>query len=181
MLMYEWLNRPDVSNWYGNAPQTLAEVEGKYLPRIHGTEPVIGYMVEHDDRPVAYLQTYRIDHEPDYAAALNVDRDAAGVDLFIGEDTYRYRGFGPVMLQEFTRRIVFTTPGITCCVVAPSVKNRSAIRAYQKAGFRHIKTVSVPGETEPEYVMIIWPDELQRRIDELDRNGKQWTVENTGL
>jgi RimJ/RimL family protein N-acetyltransferase len=65
------------------------------------------------------------------------------------------------LLQEFLRGIVFSDPTISCCVIAPTPSNTSAIRAYQKAGFRHIKTVDVPGEPEQEFVMIIWPDELE--------------------
>lgn len=160
MLMYQWLRLPAVSNWYGPPPATYAEVEGRYISRMSGAGPVRGFIVEYDAIPIGYIQMYRIDHDADYAAALNVDRDAVGVDLFIGEETYRYRGFGGIMLREFVRRLVFTEPSISCCIVAPAVSNRVAIHAYRKAGFRHVKTVPVPGEDESEYVMILWPDEL---------------------
>lgn len=166
--MYHWLRKPDVSRWYGAMPETLAEVEGKYLARINGDEPVRCFIVDYEEVPVAYIQVYRIDHEPEYARALNVDRDASGVDLFIGEDAFRYRGFGSLMLQEFLRRVIFTDGSMSCCVIAPVTTNTTAIRAYQKAGFRHVKTVNVPGEETPEYVMLLWPDELEERTFELD-------------
>jgi RimJ/RimL family protein N-acetyltransferase len=161
LRMYHWLRDTDVSRWYGAEPETLAEVEMKYLARISGEEPVQCYIVSYQDQPVAYIQWYRIDHDANYAAALAVDPDAAGVDLFIGETHFRYQGFGSLLLQEFLRGIVFSDPTISCCVIAPTPSNTSAIRAYQKAGFRHIKTVDVPGEPEQEFVMIIWPDELE--------------------
>lgn len=160
-LMYRWLRDPEVARWYGRAPETLAEVEGKYASRISGEEPVQCFIVSYHEKPVAYVQTYRIDHDFEYAEALGVDRDAAGVDLFVGESAFRYRGFGAVMLRMFVDLIVFGEPRISCCVIAPSVSNVSAIRAYEKAGFRHIKTVRVPQESEPEYVMIDWPDEME--------------------
>jgi RimJ/RimL family protein N-acetyltransferase len=164
--MFQWLRNPSVSRWYGPTPDSLAEVESKYLSRISGEDPVRCFIVSYEDRPVGYIQTYRIDHDPEYAASINVDRDAAGVDLFIGDDAFRYRGFGSVMLREFVRRVVFHDPGISCCVIAPTVSNHSAISAYSKAGFRHIKTVPVPDEDEPEYVMMLWPDELDELIEE---------------
>ncbi|MEX2426503.1 MAG: GNAT family N-acetyltransferase [Thermomicrobiaceae bacterium] len=168
--MFRWLTNVNVARWYGSTPETLAEVEGKYLARISGEEPVHCFMVDYDEQPVGYIQTYRIDHDKSYAAALNVDRDAAGVDLFIGDDQFRYRGFGSLMLQEFVRRVVFQDETISCCVIAPAVTNRVAIHAYRKAGFRHIKTVRAP-DGQQEYVMILRPDELVARIAE--RNGSE--------
>ena len=165
-LMYRWLQHPDVSRWYGRTPETYAEVEAKYLPRISGEVPVRCFLVEYDNEPVAYSQTYRIDHDPAYARALGVDRDAFGVDLFIGESGFRYRGFGSLMLQEFVSRIIFAAGDASCCVIAPEVANHSAIRAYQKAGFRYIRTVTAPGTRSLEYVMMLWPDELDDRIAE---------------
>lgn len=166
--MFRWLKNDSVSRWYGSDPETLAEVEGKYLARISGEEPVRCFIANYAERPVGYIQAYRIDHDTAYAAALNVDRDAAGVDLFIGDDQFRYRGFGSLMLQEFVRRIIFQDQAISCCVIAPAITNQVAIRAYRKAGFRHIKTVQVPNGKQQEYVMILWPDELEARIAERD-------------
>lgn len=168
-LMLRWMRNDEVSRWYGPAPLTLAEVQARYGPRIDGHTPIDGFLALYDGSPIAYIQAYAISYEPEYAAAIAVDPHAAGVDMFIGEPGFLHQGFGPILLQEFVRRIVFADPVTTCCVIAPAENNRSAIRAYQKAGFRHIKTVPVPGEEEPEHVMIMWPDELPAAIDRLER------------
>jgi aminoglycoside 6'-N-acetyltransferase len=161
-LMYRWLSNPAVAQWYGPTPGSLAEVEAKYVRRITGELPVDCYIVRYDEQAVAYIQTYRIAHEPEYAEALDVDPAAMGVDLFIGEDKFRHQGFGPVMLREFVERKVFTRDDVSCCVIAPAVSNAAAIRAYEKAGFTHLKTVPVQDEPEPEYVMVLRPGELDR-------------------
>jgi RimJ/RimL family protein N-acetyltransferase len=171
--MYRWLSNPEVARWYGPAPGSLAEVEAKYEPRISGEVPVDCYIVQFDGRDVAYLQTYLISSEPEYARALDVDRGAAGVDVFIGEDDFRHRGFGPVLLQEFVRREVFTRSEVTCCVIAPTVSNSPAIRAYSKAGFTHARTVPVPDEPEPEYVMMLRPEELDLAIKRFDEERRR--------
>jgi aminoglycoside 6'-N-acetyltransferase len=167
--MFQWHRNASVSRWYGSMPESFAEIESKYLPRISGDVPVRCYIVDYDRQPVGYIQTYRIDHDAEYSRALGVDRDAAGVDLFIGENDFRYRGFGALMLQEFVKRVVFEDSTVSCCVIAPVESNKAAIRAYRKAGFRHTRTVPVPGGDVEEYVMLLWPDELDSRIDDLER------------
>lgn len=58
------------------------------------------------------------------------------------------------MLRAFVDEVVFAREGVAACTVDPSPRNMSAIRAYEKAGFAHLKTVQLPGEAEPSYVMI---------------------------
>lgn len=48
------------------------------------------------------------------------------------------------------------------CVIGPEPKNTAAIRVYEKAGFRFFKTIQVPTEPEPEYLMKLIPEEFER-------------------
>ena len=154
-LMYRWLQTSDVLEWWfgGVAPayETVAETYG---PRIRGEEPTDSYLILYTDLPIGYIQTYMIRDYPEYAAVVDVEEGAAGVDLFIGEAEYLHRGLGSHILRAFLREIVFAG-GADRCVIGPSVKNAIAIRAYEKAGFRHFKTVTVGDEPEPEYLMRI--------------------------
>jgi aminoglycoside 6'-N-acetyltransferase len=156
-LLYRWFHNPAVARWWVPKPESVKALEDKYSPRVSAEEKVDCYIMEYDAMPVGFIQTYRIDVDPEYAAALDVDPDAAGVDLYIGEDAFRHRGFGPILLREFVDRVVFADPSISCCVIGPAVSNTAAIRSYEKAGFKHVKTVPVPGEDEPEYIMELWP------------------------
>lgn len=101
-----------------------------------------------------------MDDEPEYGPVLAVDAGAVGVDLYIGEVGFVYRGWGPVILRQFLDQIVFSEMGATVCVIDPAVSNRAAIRAYEKTGFRWIKTIDVPGEDEPSYIMRLTRAEL---------------------
>jgi RimJ/RimL family protein N-acetyltransferase len=49
---------------------------------------------------------------------------------------------------------VFSRAGVEVAVISPNPDNKRAIRAYEKAGFRHLKTVWVPVEKAAEYVMV---------------------------
>jgi RimJ/RimL family protein N-acetyltransferase len=156
-LMVRWLNTPHVRRWWQHDPRTLEEAAAKYTPLIEGREPTAAYIILYDERPIGYIQAYRIADWPDYARDIAVEAGAAGVDLFIGEEECVHRGLGAPILRAFLRGVVFAMAGVTCCIIGPSASNASAIRAYEKAGFRYLKTISVPGEEEPEYLMRAGP------------------------
>lgn len=155
-LMHRWLQEPHVLEWWwgGIAPSYEAVAE-KYGPRIRGEEPTDPYILLSTDRPIGYIQTYMIRDYPEYAAVVGADDGAAGVDLFIGETDYLHKGFGCHSLRAFLRDIVFGAGDATSCIIGPSEANRIAIRAYEKAGFRYVKTIPSPNEPTPEYLMHI--------------------------
>ena len=45
--------------------------------------------------------------------------------------------------------------GARSCIIDPEPDNKIAIRAYEKAGFRYLKTVQIPTEAHPSYLMRI--------------------------
>ncbi|HZQ37430.1 MAG TPA: GNAT family N-acetyltransferase [Dehalococcoidia bacterium] len=151
-LMYRWINTPHVARWWDAAP-SLADVEAEYLPAILDPGPAQCYAILLAGEPIGFIQTYLIRDHADYAAAVDVDPGAAGVDLFIGERALVRRGLGPRVLQQFIHTIVFARDEVRSCVIGPAASNAGAIRAYEKAGFRYLKTVVVPGEAEPEYLL----------------------------
>ncbi len=153
-LMHRWLNAPHVVKWWG-AGLTLEAVVAKYGPRIARREPTRCFLMLYADEPIGYIQTYRISSYPEYSSALALDEAAAGIDLFIGSAEHINRGLGAPLIVKFLRTIVFADPEVDSCIIGPAAGNRAAIRSYEKAGFRYLKTVRVPGELEPEYLMRI--------------------------
>jgi len=157
-LMHRWLNTDHVARWYdanGGRWPSHQQVAEKYAARMRGEAKTEPFLILHNDEPVGYIQSYLIADHPEYARVVQVEAGAAGVDLFIGEADLVYRGLGPHILRRFLNKIVFADPGVTSCVIGPSVSNAAAIRAYEKAGFKHLKTVHVAGEPEQEYLMRI--------------------------
>ncbi len=158
-LMHRWLNNPEVARWYGlgfanETYPSLEEVSAYYAERLNRKRPIYLFIIEADKRPVGFIQTYRIGDYPDYARILDCDDDAWGIDLFIGEDDTRGGGFGTRVIERFLETLVFSRPGVTAAVLAPSPDNARGIRCYQKAGFRHLKTVFVEAEGSEEYIMV---------------------------
>jgi RimJ/RimL family protein N-acetyltransferase len=163
-LIHAWLNNPEVARFYGldleNLTRpTLDQVVEHYMPRIRGERPTFCYVIMSGQRPAGFIQTYRVGDYPDYARAIEYDDDAWAIDLFIGEDDCRGGGFGSRALVRFLESEVFSRPGVEAAVISPNPDNKRAIRAYEKAGFRHLKTVWVPAEQAHEYVMV------RRRLD----------------
>jgi RimJ/RimL family protein N-acetyltransferase len=89
-----------------------------------------------------------------------VDDEAGAIDLFIGETDYLYQGLGAVILKRFLDEEIFGRIGCRVGIIAPEPKNRAAIRIYEKAGFRYVKTVNVSGEPGAEYIMRITRGEM---------------------
>lgn len=158
-LIYRWLNNPEVTRWYRLENKTYPqyeEVVADYLPRVRGETATLCYVIVVHGMDVGYIQCYRIGDHPPYAAVLDYDEDAWGIDMFIGEDEFRGRGLGAAALRQFVENEILPRPGVTGVVIAPNPANQRAIRSYERAGFRYLRTVWVPEENDHEYVMA-WP------------------------
>jgi RimJ/RimL family protein N-acetyltransferase len=152
-LMHRWLNNGPAFVWYGLKPTTLEEIAAEYTPKIDRTEQVFGFVILVDEQPAGYIQWYLIHDHPEYAVQMDVPVDSAGIDLFIGEEAFIHRGLGAPILRAFLREIVFADDRVGGAIIGPDERNAIAIRSYEKAGFRYLKTVPVKDEPAPEYVM----------------------------
>lgn len=147
--VFLWLARPHVSKWYAPAPSSFTEVVAKYGPRTEEGSPVHAFIVKVDGTDVGYIQTYAIDEFPDYALSLDCGKGVAGMDLFIGEETFMRRGIGADVVSRFVDDVVFAQKGVHACLAGPTEGNHASIRVFEKAGFRRWKTVKMEGaETE---------------------------------
>ena len=140
---------------------SLEWVTDRYLPRIRGEDPTLAFVITLGDRSIGYIQGYFIADDPDYAAQVEVEEGAAGIDMYIGEPDLVHRGLGSLIVRQFLRDIVFDEMGAASCAIGPEPGNQIAIRAYEKAGFRYLKTVHIAGgDAEYEYLMRIARDEV---------------------
>lgn len=161
-LAREWLLTPHVRRWWddgSNEPYPDGEID-HYRDAIRGKDPTYRYLILRDGVPIGLIQHYLVGSHGAYAEALALDEDAVGIDLFIAEPGLIGRGIGPAALRAFLLEVAFPFHGIATSVIGPSVENTSAIRAYEKVGFRFIKDVVVPGERHPEHLMRVTRAEL---------------------
>lgn len=153
-LMHRWRNTPHVVEWWPEA-LSLDQIVAKYSPRIDGKEDVRCFVIVHRDTPIGYIQEYAVEANSEYAQHIAPAERGAGIDLFIGEIEFVHRGLGAQVIRQFLKDIVFADAGVESCIIDPSISNRVAIRAYEKAGFRFLKTITNPREPEPQHLMRI--------------------------
>ena len=153
-LMHRWRNAPHVVEWWPEE-LTLDQIVAKYSPRIDGKEDVRCFVIVHGDTPIGYIQEYPIEENSEYAPHIAPAERGAGIDMFIGELQFLHRGLGAAIIRQFLKDIVFADAAVESCIIDPSISNRGAIRAYEKAGFHFLKTITNPREPEPQHLMRI--------------------------
>lgn len=158
--MYKWLNHGLAAEWYGKKQFTMEEIEEKYLPYINNEKPTQAYLILYNERPIGYIQTYRIQDYKEYAQAIDIDENASGLDLFIGEDDFIHKGLGKYIISKFLEEIVFALYDTVSCILGPEPDNIGAIKTYEKVGFRYLKTVRT--EDGDEYIMRIGKEEFSQ-------------------
>lgn len=163
-LMVAWRRNEHVRRWWHEA--TDDEVAADCADLLAAVEPVYPLIILLGEWPIGFLQWYRLWNDgavisPSYAQlAPEIPRSAAAVDLFIGEPDRVHRGLGSRILRAVLRQRIFMEPDIPGCMISPDPRNVSAIRAYEKAGFRYVRTIWVEETAEEEYVMYLAREEL---------------------
>ena len=155
-LVRAWLLRPHVRRWYDDVATATYpdDTLSDYRAAMRGEDPTDLYVIGLDGRPIGVVQSYRIDDHPEYAAEVALGRPAIGIDLFIGESDLIGHGHGPALIRAFLRDVAFPRYEGDLCVIGPTVSNVAAIRAYEKAGFRFLKTYLEPVSREQQHYLM---------------------------
>jgi len=153
-LLLHWLETSHVKAWWDQdvkwTPELIKERFGSY---VHGfkrlklkdrviEKPMHAFIVCLDNKEIGYIQYYNAyDFPPEEGYEMeNLPINLAAVDVFIGDPGSISRGIGPLLLDTFLKEHVFNE--FDAVFVDPDTVNTQAIRAYEKAGFKKIKTVN---------------------------------------
>ena len=118
-LLAGWFGDPTFVEWWGRVPLARGEVAEKYLGRR--SPGVESYVVEHDEKPIGYLQAWTDD-----------GGKSGGIDMALIPDKQGY-GLGPEAGRALAQHLV--ERGWDPITVDPALSNLRAIRAWEKAGF----------------------------------------------
>jgi aminoglycoside 6'-N-acetyltransferase len=140
-LLRGWLDRPHVRLWWRDPEESL----GHAADSLAGRDPTSYYLIVVDDRAVGVIETYLVSDYPEWDAVVGPGEGVAGVDLLIGEEDAIGRGLGPRVLAQFARKVVFARPETQAVVATVEEPNRRSWRAFETAGFRHVRDVEEDG------------------------------------
>ena len=149
-----WLSAPHVRLWWGD-PLDAEGIEKEFGPCVDGVDPTLVYVATLSDRPIGMVQTYLLSNNPDYETAVGI-REAAGIDLFIGEPDLLGMGLGKAIVGRFVTDVGWRAfPDAKRYMAGPSAKNLRSRRTFEAAGFVFERQVDVPGESDPEAIMVL--------------------------
>ena len=157
-MLHRWFNSPHVSEWWsidGNSNPSLEEVTAKYSPRIAEKEHVDCYIILCGKKPIGMIQACDLDAYPEEKKTFGIEGKCTGLDLCIGEEDYVHRGLGSRIIHNFLQNVVFRDSSVECAVIDPQVENKIAIRAYEKAGFKYLRTVWYEPDHKHEAIMTL--------------------------
>jgi aminoglycoside 6'-N-acetyltransferase len=156
-MISDWLIQPHVANWWNNDPEEEMTDIADHMDSV-SVEP---FIIMLGDEAIGYLQAYDPHLEDDHPYQ-DQPTGTIGIDLLIGEPDLIGQGHGPRLIDEFVSLLF--EDGVPRVITDPDPANRSAIKAYQKAGFVEFDTrTSVYG---PALMMArdnpeIWPEDGQ--------------------
>lgn len=127
-LLFDWLSRPHVREWWDAGEDTLEKVAHNYSGEEEGLGRFILIEVDEDqEKPIGYFQHYL------------VSDGSIGIDQFIGEEGYINRGVGQQAIRSFVEMIMREHKPASI-ILDPRPENKRAIRCYEKVGFKHYET-----------------------------------------
>ena len=159
-LLMRWFRDPEVGKWYReDAALSDEDLAAEWGPRTRGDGRVDRYIMHVDGLATGEIQKCRMADFPKHPVEIGIP-DAAGVDLLIGDVKFRHRGLGAGILRTFVDDVVFADRRNQTCVIDPEPENTIAIRAYEKAGFRHVRTYFSEAEGVDVYLMRLDRDSI---------------------
>jgi aminoglycoside 6'-N-acetyltransferase len=141
-LLETWLRREHVARWWR---EPIEHELQERREAIAGGRPSEYFVILLDGRSVGMIQTYLASDYPEWEAIVQVGPGVVAVDLLIGEEELIGRGLGPRVLAEFVQQVVFSNPEVEACIATVEEQNRRSWRAFEKAGFGHVRDVEEEG------------------------------------
>src|SRR5665213_3041111 len=100
-MLFGWLQQPHVREFYQRDIPICDEIRAQYLKTSLTRKFIVSV-----DRPIGYIQAWRIADSPDYTASCGVSTGIS-LDLLIGEPAFLRQGWGRRILICFLHDIAF--------------------------------------------------------------------------
>ena len=148
-LLHRWMMTPHVAKWWAeNRQWSQRDIQQKYESYVEGykilgaiKKPIHGFLIRLGEKPIGYIQYYNaydFPREQGYVIE-GLSTNMASIDLYIGEEEWIGKNLGASVITSFLKEYVW--PLYDACFVDPHMENNGAIRVYEKAGFKKVKTI----------------------------------------
>ncbi len=154
-MLEMWYQEEEIYSHFEQRKLNYDEIKDKYLPRTLKNTKIPVYMIEYDDKPVGIIQYQLIDDENMKLYGIKYRR-CYEIDIFIGELAMHNKGIGRKVINILTE-FLFNNYQAKLLVMCPLKENISAIKCYEKCGFKinkSFKTEDTIGNLQ-EYVLMI--------------------------
>ncbi len=140
--IYDWIQQPHVGTWWSD-PKEWSEFRLKFQRKLESPHRSC-FIIYADDTAIGYIQSYVANKFPEWS----LEPDGTyGMDLFIGDIDYIGKGYGSQIVAQFVHEL-FELSEVVRVIINPDIKNIAAIKAYERSGFKKIKEIRRPSETE---------------------------------
>ncbi len=134
-LVHRWFNKSHVQAFYSLRQWTIEEVCKKLAPYVQGEKHMKSFIIYLENLAIGYIQLYPIREHPwdNQDLSEEIVQNAAGFDLFIGEEEFLGKGLGCHIIDSFLDEYIW--PKYKYCLADPDVRNKSSIRLFENCGF----------------------------------------------
>lgn len=146
--LYQWLKNPFISEWYWDGLEMDLQSYSAKVQRKIDSKYEFPYFILVDSQKIWYIQCYDCRWADKECRETIVPIQTRWVDMFIGEDLYRWKWFWWLILKEFVEQIVVWIHYAKKVMIDPDIWNIAAIKAYQKAGFIVDKEIESDGKKQ---------------------------------
>lgn len=139
-LVHRWMNEPHVALYWDQAwsRERWSEHLANQLAGVESRP----FLIDHEGRPVAYVELYRAAHHA-IAAHYDADPHDLGVHIAIGELGLTGRGFGHAICRSLIEAILFEEPACRRIIAEPDVRNNAARRLFLTLGMHLVGEVDL--------------------------------------
>lgn len=141
-LIHMWFNSLHVQAFYSLRSWTEEEVRKKLTPYTHGIGGMKSYVIYLNNIPIGYIQSYPVKDHPwdNQGLPEEIVQEAAGFDVFIGEEKYLGKKLGSQIVDAFLKTHIW--PHYQYCLVDPDVRNIASMHLFKRCGFKKHKLIN---------------------------------------
>ena len=133
-LLEKWYKEKEIYSNFEQRILNYKEVVEKYYPRTLLDSKVPVYIIEYEGKPVGIIQYQLINVENEKLYKIEND-NSYEIDIFIGELYFHNKGIGAKAIKLLVNYLS-EKRNSKIIVMCPLKENISAIRCYEKVGFK---------------------------------------------